>query len=287
MQSARAEVLVPPAALIFQERPIFSSGLYTGRSGFGIEGRGPSRPGQALSTALFGFMNLGQAKDPRAAGWTLGFRVGAAENHSMVGEYLSPASSTAEIAIGRASISPEFERNSGIRGFMELSYRIDQKLNSSLDSTALDAQVAEVLQKNTWIGIKSGASTDSHVKSSEEEFFSAKNFLFRSFLSIYIPIQGSKNTIFSGTVQTLLKCPGFDCGLVLGYDRVWGDANFNISESIKHSFNAGLRFERPLPSYDNRSFHLAVESVWGWVLGKNESLSSAWPGFKLQLSKSF
>ncbi len=284
---ARAETLIPPAALIFQERPIFSSGLFTGRSGFGIDSRGPSRPGQALAASLFGFMNLGQAQDPRASGWTLGFRVGAAENHSIVGDYLSPATSTAEIAIGRASISPEFERNSGIRGFLELSYRVDQKLDATLDSQTLDAQSAEVSHKNTWIGLKSGASTDSHILSEEQEFFDPRSFLFRSFVSIFFPIQRTKNGAFSGTLQLLMKNSLFDYGVTVGYDRIWGDAKLSSSEPIQKSFHSGLRIERPFPNYDNRSFHLALESVWTWVAGNQDNQSSAWPVFKIQLSKSF
>jgi hypothetical protein len=285
--AASAETLIPPATLTFQEHPIFSPGLSLGNSGISIEGRGPSRPGQTLFAGASVFVNLGKLKDPRTSGWTLGFRAGLSENHSSVGKYLAAATTTAEVAVGRASISPEFVRNSGIRGFFEFSYRVDRKLDSSLDSPILDSKIAELAEKNIWLGFKSGASTETSRSCDPGNKFVARSFIFRSFVSFYLPIQGTRNAVFSGSLQGIYHCPFLACGLVGGYDRIWGDSGITSSDPIKHSFNFGLRLERALPDKEERNYHLAAEGVWTWVKGEHEMLASHWPVFKLQISRAF
>ncbi len=280
-----ARVILPPAPQVSLQRPIFAPSLSTGRAAVGIQALGPSVVGKAATLGVQGLFKLGKVTDARESGWVLGLRTSISENHARIDEYLSPASYSVEAAIGRASISDDFERGSGLRGFLEGSFRIDQRAGASLDNFELNALSKTIPKKNVWMGLKSGAGTDLYGKGVSGS--DSRSFGFRSFLSTYLPIQGSRIGYIGWEAQALFRCPWVECGPSLHVDYHWGLKTTDESEEMKRLFGMGLRIEKSFPSKQVRDVHVSFESVWAYATSASEREFSGWPFLRLQVFRSF
>jgi hypothetical protein len=284
---ASAKIILRASPEADLQRPIFAPSLYTGRAAVGLEAIGPSQAGKAASLGLQGLLKLGSLSDPRESGWVVGFRATLSENHFSPGRQLSPASQSFEGALGRASISPEFERGSGLRGFLEASFRVDKHSEADLNNEGLNEMAASIPDQTLWIGIKSGAGTDLYSEGLGTATDGRKSFLFRTFVGAYFPVKGSRLGMLNAETHTLFRCPYVDCGFLFHYDYHWGLQTRADSEEAQHLVSAGLRWEKSFPDEKERRYLLSFEALWTGLASPNESFASGWPVLRAQIFTSF
>jgi len=216
--------------------------------------------GSAASVAVA--LPLSTSSDKRLSGWGAGLRAGASENAFDPVRIFTPGYYLAEGAFGRGTRLPLAGPDSGLRGYMEIAFRMERQVFPTQTKVVLKAINRPYKQDIYTTAIRTGASSDPMATGLVEQ--KASRGLYTFDLAVYIPnsLQSPYATL---SYDSYWNCgfEGFRCGMNLHFIYSWTDRFDDATKDVRYWLAMG-----PAVSYRHRKkFEVRLKSQWNYIQG--------------------
>jgi|GEM_PF-3568123 len=280
--TSEAKTLIIPYPGLIEQEGLLQPSVLLGKPGFTLEGLGssgriPSRFSVAGAFPLFSQESL------RGSGWMWSVRAGITDYVYDPDVVFAAGHYYFEAGLGRGTAAPLFEDRSGLRGYMELSFRSERPRFTRKVAEVAQLLDADVRDKKNFVSLKIGAG--SSLDSDGLVRQKPGNWGNRVQTQIYLPLGDHGASVINVTLQGYRLCPtqAWLCGVHLSYQH-----HYDISEGPSFedlSDVAGLGIFANY--YQREDYNIGTRLTWPYIGNAIQKGFEAAPILHLLLTKSF
>ena len=280
--SSEAKTLVVPYPGLIEQEGLLQPSVLLGKPGLSLEGlasRGPipSRFSIAGAFPLFRQDTL------RGSGWMWALRAGVTEfmyeedNVFAAGQYYF------EAGLGRGTTAPIFEDRSGLRGYMEFSFRTERPRYSRRVGEVSSYLGTQVLDRKNFVSLKIGAG--SSLDSDGLVLQKPGNWGNRVQMQIYLPVTDKSGSVVNVMLQGYRLCPSqrWLCGWHLSYQHHYQTSQGMRYDELSDLLGAGFFVN----FYKQEDFNISTRVTWTYVGNASHKGFEALPLAHLHMTKRF
>jgi hypothetical protein len=278
----QANTLVIPYPALLEEEGMLQPSVLLGKPGFTFEGvlsseRTPSR------LTLAGAFPLMKQDTLRGSGWMWALRSGITDSIYEEGKVFAAGQYFLEAGLGRGTASPLFEAKTGLRGFMELSFRNDRpKLSPAVRDIAGKLN-REIQANKMFLSIKIGAGSAHDAEGIVAQ--PPSQWALRLQSQIYLPIKSEGASILNVVGQTYRACWSqiWLCGFQASFQHHYEVKQGSLYEEL--SDVAGLSAFVSL--YLKEDIVYTTRVSWPYIGNSRHEGFESFPLVNLRLTKAF
>ena len=265
-----------------EQEGLLQPSVLLGKPGFTLEGlvssgKFPSRFSLAAAFPLFDQDTL------RGSGWMWSVRAGETSLVDKPGAVFAAGHYYLEAGFGRGTSSPIFENRSGLRGYMEFTFRSEQpRLNADV------GRIAGLLHydasgKANFISVKIGAGSTLDAEGLVNQ--KPGNWGNRVQTQVYFPVNGHEGSVLSLMVEGFRLCPSQSwlCGWHLSFQHQYNTDKSPDFDEISDVGGLGVF----MSYYRRDDFTISSRLVWPYVGNSVQKGLDAVPILHLLITKSF
>lgn len=280
--SSEAKTLVVPYPGLIEQEGLLQPSVLLGKPGLSLEAlasRGPI----PSRFSVGGAFPLFKQNTLRESGWMWGLRAGATEfvyqeeNVFAAGQYYF------ELGLGRGTAAPIFEDRSGLRGYMEFSFRTERPRYSPRVSEVSSYLGTRVLDRKNFVSIKIGAGSSLDAEGLVLQ--KPGSWGNRVQMQVYLPVTDKSGSVVNLMVQGYRRCPSerWLCGWHLSYQHHYETSQGDRYDELSDLVGAGVF----LNFYEREDFNISTRVTWTYVGNASQKGFEALPLAHLHMTKRF
>jgi hypothetical protein len=279
---AQAKPLVIPYPGFIEQEGLLQPSVLLGKPGFTLEGIGstdliPSRISVAGAFPLFNQDSL------RASGWMWAVRAGVSEMLHNEGRAFAAGQYFLEAGLGRGTAAPLFEDRSGLRGYMEMSFRTDRpRINPRMTAIA-QSLGADVRDKLAFVSLKIGAGSSLDAEGLVKQKPGTWGNRVQS--QVYLPTTPHGGAVLNFLVEGYRLCGSASwlCGWHVSYQHHYETTQTADYDELSDLAGVGLLVNY----YAREDYNLSSRVTWKFVGNAHQHGFDAVPLLQLLLTKKF
>jgi len=280
--NTHANTLVIPYPALIEEEGMLQPSVLLGKPGFTFEGilateRIPSR------LTIAGAFPLLKQDTLRGSGWMWAIRSGLTDSIYEEGKVFAAGHYFLEAGLGRGTAVPLFEAGTGLRGYMEMSFRSDRPKLSPTVREIASALNRNIQDNKMFLSVKIGAGSAHDAEGIVMQKPSTWGFRIQS--QIYLPILRKGGSILNFVGQSYRSCwgPKWLCGFQLSYQHHYETKREALYEELSDLGSLGGF----LSYYLKEDIIYSARISWAYIGNSNHKGFETLPLLNLRLTKAF
>jgi hypothetical protein len=274
-------LIIPYPGLIEQEG-LLQPSVILGKAGFSFEGvviakNLPSRLTIAGAFPLFDQSTL------RGSGWMWAIRSGVTDFVNEENRFFAAGHYFMELGLGRGTSAPEHERSSGLRGYMEFSFRNERPKFSPAVEEVAQSLNRSIRTNKYFLSIKMGAGSAHDSQGLVQQKPGPVAFRVQS--QIYLPFKNAGGSILNLTAQAYRKCflESWLCGLDSSYQHHYEVKSNDLYEELSDLASVGAF----LSYYQKEDLSFTTRIAWPYIGNRVQGGFLELPHLNFRLTKAF
>jgi hypothetical protein len=283
--SLQAKTLVISYPGLIEQEGLLQPSVLFGQPGLSFEtmlstGRLPSKLSFTGAFPLFDQDTL------RSSGWMWAIRGGFSSFMYEEDRVFAASHHFVETGFGRGTSAPLIEGSSGLRGYMEATFRTERPRHSSEVQDISEALNRSMREKKDFIGLKIGAGSALDAEGLVRQ--KPGIWAFRVQTQVYLPLSESSSSILNVMAQGFRACPTLSwlCGIHLSYLSNFHAVNVEESENfeeLQKLMGIGVFVNH----FRAKSFNLNTRLTWPLLVTQTHRSFEKIPIVHFQLTRGF
>ena len=262
---------------------ILNNATSLGHYGIGINGQVAIQHNDSSAFALTGAFPLGSRKqDIRSSGWAWGFAGGYSSKEHVTGRIASPSQYFWELMLGRGSNAADMGYETGLLGFLELSFKDERPNNEKGQLKFLDGIARTMKQHHYSLNLRMGSSFSPFGKGLVIQ--KPGNFSSSLFFHLGVPIKNDEWRA-SSIAQGIYHC-ATRVLCIFEFGALGSFGSKKVTDKYADDFLLAL-FAGPRLEYRRERHLFALNARWKYFFGANERYIRGSPAIILQYQGAF